>query len=134
MCFAFVFRIVCLSACISSVGCFELNSIDQCSKATEDEVIRASQGGLYPPWSLMLSHIYVNGGGGRVCFPQEITLGEEMYERGCLHDPLYLFILSFWLGCIVLRGMKISTAKIYVLRSMVLIAYWTPPPPPTFCL
>jgi hypothetical protein len=64
------------------------------------------------------------------CFPQEITLGEEMYERGCLRDPLYLFILSFWLGRVVLRGVQISVAKICVLRSAVLIAYQTPPPPP----
>jgi hypothetical protein len=46
----------------SSAGCFELDSIaQQKATGTAKGDLRASQGGLYPPWSLMLSHILVWG-------------------------------------------------------------------------
>jgi hypothetical protein len=43
---------------------------------TED--LRASQGGLYPPWSLMLIHIIVRG----VVFPKEVAPWSKCKKRG----------------------------------------------------
>jgi hypothetical protein len=53
LCFvAFTFRHI-----FSAAGCFEHDSIaqQQGTEAARNGVLRASQGRLYPPWSLMLA-------------------------------------------------------------------------------
>jgi hypothetical protein len=57
---------------------FENDSIAQ-QKATETTKgdLRALQGGLYPPWSLMLSHIIVGG-----VFPKDLALGWKNARKG----------------------------------------------------
>jgi hypothetical protein len=43
-------------------GVFELDSIaQQKTSGAAKGYLRASQGGIYPPWSLMLSHIFARG-------------------------------------------------------------------------
>jgi hypothetical protein len=63
--FAFTFRHI-----FSTAGCFEHDSIaQQQGTGTAEGVLRASQGRLYPPWSLMLTTIVVSGPKGtQVCW------------------------------------------------------------------
>jgi hypothetical protein len=69
----------------SSAGCFELDSIaQQKATGTAKGDLRASQGGLYPPWSLMLSHILAGGGG---VFFLDLALGWKNVKNG-VKNPL----------------------------------------------
>jgi hypothetical protein len=73
---------------------------------TAEGDLRASQGGLYPPWSLMLSHIIV-WGVFSFGFGPWVTICEK---RGLKTHQIY-FILSFWWpgGCAnVLWGVDLS--------------------------
>jgi hypothetical protein len=62
---------------------FEIESIAQ-QKAIETTKgdLRASQGGLYPPWSLMLSHILAGE-----CFPFSFGPWMTKCEEGGLKKP-----------------------------------------------
>jgi hypothetical protein len=72
----------------SSAGCFELDSIaQQKATGTAKGDLRASQGGLYPPWSLMLSHILARG-----CFSFEVVHWVTRCERRGLKNPQMCFI------------------------------------------
>jgi hypothetical protein len=80
----------CFSAYISSAGCLSrLHSPMQKATGTTED-LRASQGGLYPPWSLMLSHIMVWG-----VFPVGFGLWVTNYEKRA-KNPHFHFIQSGW--------------------------------------
>jgi hypothetical protein len=62
---------------------FELDSIaQQKATGTAKGDLRASQGGLYPPWGLMLSHILVRGD-----FFLDLALGWKNAKNG-VKNPL----------------------------------------------